>query len=236
MLKTPAIIQGHLTLESLLAAAVYERTGLMREGALEKVPVSFIQHGEDKVWLASSAFLEGCVRRDRTTIIRRRTRNEMGPGFYEPNLRARKVDPFFVDQSQGDFKALLNTYPTYEAERLVWYFVGEAEQCADMVGSLMFIGKRRGQGFGEIGDVQIREVDENPIVDAMGMVRRPIPVHLLDLIEGAAPLNTQTVLFTVAQHPAYGHQPVQCAVPPSNVLKFVLAESGEGGQQEAFFE
>lgn len=235
-LKTPAIIQGHLTLESLLAAAVYERTGLMRDEALAKVPLTSINHGDDKIWMASSVFLEGGVRRDRTTIIRRRTRDEMGPDFYEPNMRARKVDPFFVDQSKGDFKALLNTYPTYAADQLVWYFEGVSSQCAELIASLAFIGKRRGQGFGEIGDVLVRAVDENPIVDANGIVRRPIPVHLLPLIQGSAPKDRQKVLFTVAQHPFYGHKPVLCAVPPSNVLELAHAESPEGGQKEVFFE
>lgn len=222
-MKSAAIIQGPLTLESLLAAAVNEATGRIRDEALANVPIDTIDAGGTRLWMASGVFFAGAVRRTSEIIIRRRHFTEIGPDFYEPNARARKRDPYEIDQTNGNYKALMNTYPAIQANRLVWFARGDAQACAELVSSLMWIGKRRGQGFGEIDKVQVQEVNENPLVDAHGMVRRPIPADLLAQVPGAAPAQAQRLARVPCQHPTWAHPPVLCAVPQS--LELSLAPS-----------
>lgn len=236
-LKSAAIIQGALTLESLLAAAVNEATGRIRDEALSEVPIDTIDAAGSRLWMASGVFFGGSVRRASATIVRKRRFTEIGPDFYEPNARARKLDPYRIDQSEGDYKALMNAYPTVKADRLVWFARGDAQACAQLLRSLMWIGKRRGQGFGEIGPVEVHEVDESPLVDAHGMVRRPVPVDQLDHVPGAAPLQAQRLARVPFEHPTWAHPPVLCAVPHSQGLTVGAAtRPSHEPRKEVFYE
>lgn len=235
-MKTEAIIRGALTLESLLAAAVFEQTGKMREDALDLVPIErTTDHG---FWLASSVFYGGKVTHDNTSIIRRRRRDETGPDFYDANTNVRKnSDPYAVEQGRDDLKALMHEYPTVHAEKLVWFARGAAEQCRRMLESLTFIGKRRGQGFGEISSVAVTTVDEHPLLDACGMVRRPIPVTQLSLISGAAAQDKQRLAYAATAHPFWGSDAALCAIPPEADLRQIITKiQATATDDDGFFE
>lgn len=235
-MKTDAIIQGALTLESLLAAAVFEQTGKMREDALNLVPIErTTDHG---FWLASSVFYGGKVTRDTTSIIRRRRRDETGPDFYAANTTVRKKsDPYAIEQSREDFKALMHEYPTVHAEKLAWFAQGDAEQCRLMLESLTFIGKRRGQGFGEISSVAVTTVDEHPLLDACGMVRRPIPVTQLHCISGAAAQDKQRLAYVATAHPFWLADATLCAIPPETDLRQITTKiQAAATDDDGFFE
>lgn len=231
-LKSPAIIQGPLTLESLLAASIYESTGLMREDALSCVPIESVNINNKIIWQASAVIFNGYVRNGRTTIIRRIRQTEIGPEFFEPNARARKTDPWALNQASGDYKALMNTYPTIQADSLVWYAIGEAEVCAQMVRDLMFIGKRRNQGFGEIEYVEVSKTTENPILDCSGMVRRPLNVNLLPYLKDAQPQEKQLLAYVPDKHPTWANSPILCAVPPI----FCSKNEPENDGNEVFYD
>ena len=132
-MKSAAIIQGWLPLESLLAAAVFERTGKMREDALALVPLDSRMLTGDvtpdaRLWLASGANLLGHVTTAEETIIRRRRREETGPEFYTANPRARTTDPFAIEQRSYDFKALLSYpfffEPRWDVTQQTWMWSG----------------------------------------------------------------------------------------------------------------
>lgn len=217
-LASPAIIQGSLTLESLLAAAVFERTGKMRNEALSEVPLTSRQIGDDpdaRLWLASAVHHLGHVTMGEEAILRRRRRDETGPDFYTANLRAKKSCPYAIEQGRDDYKALLNPYTTTHCEALVWLGHGDAQQCANLLESLTFIGKRRGQGFGQIAEVCVRSFASDPVLWPNGLVRRPIPSAWLALIEGAAPIGQQQKAYISVKHPSWAHRPELCAVPAS---------------------
>ena len=58
-MKTPAIIQGNLTLESLLAACVFEETGKMADEALALVPIAYLDTPEGRIYEATSVMFDG---------------------------------------------------------------------------------------------------------------------------------------------------------------------------------
>lgn len=231
-LATPVILQGYLTLESLLAAAVYEETGLMRDEALAQVPIKFQETTEGKLWHASAFFYGSAPRFIPHTIIRRRRRDEIGPDFYDGNTRMRK-DPYGITQDTGDYKALLNEYKSTDAQSLVWYATGDAERCAGLVASLGGLGKRRGEGFGQIADVSVRATNAGSLVCKKGLVMRPISLPMLTHVAGA--VTDQRFENVVDRHPAWLHEEVKSAVPAQRIDVFHEAMTVHGENEEEFY-
>ena len=226
-MRGEAIIQGNLTLESLLAACVYEETGWMREDALARVPIARTDTPQGDVWSASSVMADGPYKFGEHVVVRGRSFTEMGPEFYDPNPRAR-IDGWAVEDRKGPFMRLLVPYPTLSASRLVWYACGDPVECERLLKTQNWIGKRRGSGMGEVAGFKIEAWNGNPVVDAQGRVRRPIAVRKLPYVEGALPEKLQRKIQTVDNHPSWLHEPELCAVPPS------IAEPRE--MAEMFFE
>lgn len=217
-LRCPAILQGFNTLESLLAAAVHEQTGAIREEALAQVPIA----RDGDVWQASAVFFEGFYGYGDQTTIRRRRNSETGPDYYEGRGREGKKGQWFLDQGTGAYKALLNAYRTPLCRRLVWFADGDADACERLLYSLQSIGKRRGQGFGEIDDVIAFETNESPLVDSRGLVLRPIPLEMLTGVAGAAHQDKQTCDLVAWRHPFWddGARTI-CAVPGTQNLDHI---------------
>lgn len=215
-MKTPAIIQGDLTLESLLAACVYEQTGLMREDALAEVPLAKLETPEGAIWQASAVMFSGRVKLSEHIVVRGRHFSETGDEFYAANARARK-DPWAVSQNSGDYKRLMNAYPVHEVERLVWYATGDMLACQTLLSTLKWVGKRHASGFGEIAQIDATPWSGNPLLDDNGMVRRPIAIRKLPHLEGAVPSEQQRVINCVDNHPSWAHPAELCAAPVSRL-------------------
>jgi CRISPR type IV-associated protein Csf3 len=215
-MQTPVILQGDLTLESLLAACVFQSTGLMREEALAQVPIGKIPTDFGDVWQASAVMLAGRVKQVEHTFVRGRHFTEVGPDFYAGNPRARK-DAYAIAQDNGDYKRLLNTYAALEVSSLVWYAHGDMKACRQLLATQTWLGKRRGSGFGQVAQVSVEPWGGNPLVDDTGLPRRPIPLRKLPFIEGLAARDRQRVLSCVDQHPSWAHPAELCAVPVSRI-------------------
>lgn len=228
-MKTPAILQGHLTLESLLAACVNQETGKMRDEALADVPIESRETPAGRLWLASSAMVDGRYKVSEHTVVRGRNFSETGPQFYEPNPRAR-IDQYACEQDKGDFKRLMNVYPLVEASRLVWYAKGDAEEILRLLNTQLWIGKRRASGWGEVSDYQCLPWEGDTLTDTQGMVRRPLSLEKLQHVQGALPAERQRVIYTTDEHPSWAAVPCLCAVPPS------IREPRELPAPEMFFE
>lgn len=215
-LRCPGIFDGFNTLESLLAAAIHEQTGLQRESALAHVPL--VRLGD--LWMASGMYFSGYVGQTEQVITRARRRSEIGPDYFEGRQRKSKLGRWHVDQGSGDFKRLYSTYHATECRRLVWYAEGDPEACQDLLLSLQAIGKRRGQGFGEIESCQVHLSNVSAIIDARGLVRRPIPLTMLGLVEGAADAKLQRIAVEAWKHPFWDCERVACAVPDYPMLDY----------------
>ncbi len=222
-LKTPAIIQGDLTLESLLAAAVHQESGKLRQEALDQVPIETIATPHGVIWMASAVMFDGRFKLSTHTVVRGRHFSEMGPDFYDPNPRAR-IDGWAIEQDKGPYKRLMNNYPIIEASRLVWYAKGNMRQCKRLFETQGWIGKRRGSGMGEVAEITVQPWSGNPVVDTNGMVRRPVSIPKLAYLPAALTQDRQRRISTVDSHPAWLHEPELCAVPPSRMEPRELPE------------
>jgi hypothetical protein len=211
----PAIIQGELPLESLLASCIHDRDGLMRDEALACIPIDFIDTPDGKIWQASSVMFDGKVKSSTHTVVRGRHFTEIGNDFYDGNPRAR-IDQWAVEQSKGDFIRLMNPYAQVEVDRMVWYAKGDMSACEKLVKDhVQWIGKRRGSGMGEVSAVSVTPWHGDPLLDSNGMVRRPIAIRRLRHLPGSLDASKQRVLHAVDQHPFWLHEPELCAMPIS---------------------
>lgn len=215
-LAVPVVLDGPLLLEGLCAAAVYGRTGLMRDSAMANVPIAVAAIAGLMTPLASSYFFDGLVTAGRHTVVRRRRRDEVGPEFYDGAPRARGKDPWEVEQSTGDYLALLRRYQAFDATTVSWVGVGDGEAVADLVRSLHFIGKRRGQGCGQIAAVAYSSVSASalfPLLHADGAVARPLPVAVAQALDVACSPSNARLAQCATEHPAWAHRPTLCVMP-----------------------
>ena len=215
-MKGAAIIQGSLTLESLLAACANEQTGKIRDDALADVPIGYTDTPEGRVWQATSAMVDGKYKTTEHTVVRGRHFTEVGPEFYDPNPRARK-DGWACEDTKGPYMRLLKNYPLIEASRLVWYARGDAARCLELLETQSWLGKRRGSGMGEVAGYTVEAWSGNPVVDTHGMVRRPVALRKLPHVPGALDAKFQRKIHTVDNHPSWAHDAELCAVPPNVV-------------------
>jgi CRISPR type IV-associated protein Csf3 len=233
-MKTPAIIQGDLTLESLLAACVYEETGKMRDEALDLVPIHFIETPEGRIYEASSVMFDGRIKLQQHLVIRGRHFTETGPDFYDGKKRT-KGDPWAIDQARLENKRLLNPYQVYEVSRLVWFARGDMKACKELLQTQHWIGKRRGSGFGQVSQWDAQPWTGNPLLTENGLVRRPVPLKKLPFLVDAADVAQQCVISTVDKHPAWAHPPELCAAPHSRKLSDLTAPVAEDSGEIFFF-
>lgn len=239
-LRSPILVEDFgLCLESLLAASVYAETGEMRDAALRQTGVPTMRVGADEIHLASCAFFAQPTSFGQETILRRRTREEIGPDFYAARRmrkqpatsKAQPKHAWHCEQGMGDFKALMNTYRTVSTSHLIWIAeLEDPDRAVDRIYKLAFIGKRRGQGFGEIGQVTAREVNASPLLDGVGQPRRPMLLSTWNAMQGAeSPVSVMPSAGYA--HPSWANEPELCAMPPSpfiNMESFgLLEEDGE---------
>ena len=229
-LRSPVIAMPYgLGLDSLLSAASFQASGLVGHEAMSSVPVVAtrfnagadlsMSSGSFILYHASCAYFANPVSFSKETIVRRRRRDEIGPEFFagaKPRKGASK-HPWSVDQDTGDYLALLQDYQVTNTQSLVWYVDTDQPQViCDLLASLAFIGKRRGQGFGELGQVSYRVAggdNGTALFDANGYPRRPIPLSFSE--NYACNKNARVEPSSGYSISAWENEPILCVMPPS---------------------
>lgn len=78
----------------------------------------------------------------------------------------------------GKYRSWMNSLMLIAAEKVTFYFDGDKEQVADLLGDLTHIGVRRVAGFGKVTGFEIIETAQDfSCFDAQGFPQRPIPVE-----------------------------------------------------------
>lgn len=182
-LRSPLIRQGFMTLDALLMAN------------LHRGDVSDLLRCEDGLYFASAANLVGTTQPLRTAFVAS-MRAETTPEWLEviaPNARSELV-PLY-DDGTGKLKKtnsvaigalkrktagnVLNAYGAISAAAVEWHAQGDAQAVLDAVSDILFIGKKRTAGFGEISPKgwEIEEGDLNGVRGPYGgSPLRPVPV------------------------------------------------------------
>lgn len=183
-LATPFYLAQTLTLDALLSAAIFKKTGLMGIEAIPHIPLSH----KDGIFKGSSLF---CHPRYRHVVVGRvmalRNKHDLSVDVFSPNKRGGK-EYVYVDQKRGEYKACMNAYPGISADEVYFWGVGDMKAVADLLGNyILGIGKRSNAGAGEIIDIQCDKLDDDfSWVTQRGMPARPLPIQTWETMGGAS--------------------------------------------------
>lgn len=170
-LKTPAMLRPDMTLDAILAAAIYRQTNDI-ERAHRDVPLKCSPEG---VWHASCVTLR---------------EGEWCDQGYVARLSGRDLEPVRYSDAPRDRHGRIRVFlggRTYAAQvRRLKQFIGRVQfdGCGDvertraLIGSLPGIGKNTSQGGGRIADIEIDRSDADQSVVVEGMPSRPVPVRV----------------------------------------------------------
>ena len=92
----------------------------------------------------------------------------------------------------------MNSYTAFDAPQITWYAEGDGEAVQRLLSDVMFIGKRRGSGFGEVSGWSIEKGDLDGVVGPFGSPLRPVP---LDMFSG----DKASLKVDASWKPAYWH-------------------------------
>lgn len=164
-LRTPLIQMGYTTLDALLMAT------------LETGDVSHLLRCETGLYYASAGFpVEGIAGPNAAFIASMRP--EHTPEWLDviaPNTMKGDVQIGLARQREGG--NVLNSYPTTTASAVEWYATGDMSAVLEVVAPIMFIGKRRASGYGEVVRWEAEPGVLDGIVGHLGEPLRPIPVE-----------------------------------------------------------
>lgn len=226
LLDTPLVLSADsfLTLDALLAAAVFKRTHDV-EAAHGGVPLSTtcgIFHG-------SAAFVRNPLRRSRPGFKRgfqpveemwiQKLAYQTGTGKNsdKPLARQGRIDT----QRASGHKSSTDEFMAYDTNQVIWMGCGNVDAVQDLLTEIAFIGKKSRQGYGQVAEFIVDEVDLDESLWSVrhGAARptRPIP---LPIWRDAG--HTDHGLITrpcAARLPYFGAQPEMCVVPMSRDVK-----------------
>lgn len=177
---TPMIVHKSLTLDALLAAAIFNRDGIEGEAANALLPLAF----EDGVAKASCIQFPRGIRphKDQASYIRALKKSDLYPEFYAPDGKRGETrgDYLFCPGDKGKngiMDAKLHFYETTQVPYVFFYGVGDPDACQRLItGYLLGIGKKHTSGRGEIGEVFWEESEDYSWVSESGLPMRQLPV------------------------------------------------------------
>ena len=183
---------GYLTLDALLAALIFERTGDVdvAHGTVPLANTNGLFHG-------SAAIFEPVDSRRVSFVANLRAAHALDPDLLPKNKDGkvhRKIGP----KRRQDFGAVMNGYTAFDAAGIVWYAEGDGAAVARLLDGAPFIGKRRGSGFGEVRRWTVEGGDWDGVVGPFGAPLRPVPVEMFAGDRSALKVEA-------AWRPAYWH-------------------------------
>lgn len=170
-LQTPAVIQQDITLDAILAAALYRLDGDL-DGAHSKIPLS----RTDGVWHGSQVeFLDGEFHE--IPFISRLARRDFDPSNYSG--AANRKGKIRVFTGGGIYGAQLRKLRSFIGS-IAFDGCGDVDQVRMLIESLSGIGKNVRQGMGRLRaeDIDIELLDSDQSLAIGGVPSRPVPVEV----------------------------------------------------------
>ena len=180
---------GYLTLDALLAAVLFERSGDV-DAAHEAVPLA----RSGGLFHASAAILEPWDSRPVSFVANLRAGHALDPDLLKRERG--KVHRKIGRSRRQDFGAVMNRYAAVAAPEAVWYAEGDAEAAERLLEGVDFIGKRRASGFGEVSRWSFEESELDGVTGPFGEPLRPVPA---EMFAG----DTSALKVEAAWRPAY---------------------------------
>lgn len=212
VLATPFFQNHRLTLDGLLSAAIFKKTGSCGEDSIPLIPLV----SEKGIFKASSLF---CHPQYRSLSFGRigtmRKGADLSSEEFAPNKRGGKQYTF-IDQARGPYKSMMTEYLGISSQEVYFWGVGDPDAVEYLINNyLLGIGKRSNAGAGEILSVNYTEIEEDlSWVTRKGLPARPLPVEVWRTI---SEVELPTVPLRV-NVPYYRSEEVQAVFPKSYLV------------------
>lgn len=169
-LRTPGCIRPDLTLDAVLAAALFRLHGDV-ERAHREIPLQ----NTDGVWHGSRVrFLQGEFAQAR--YVARLSHRDFDPAGYS-GAENRKGE-IRINIGGGDLSPQVRNLPVF-AGSIAFDACGDAQAVEDLLWQLRGIGKNVRQGWGRVAQIQIHPQERDTSVrDANDEPCRPVPAEL----------------------------------------------------------
>lgn len=206
-LRTPSCLNRDLTLDAVLAAAMYQLTGDL-ELAHSKLPLA----QTDGVWHASTIdFLAG--EHSKQPYVAKLAHSDFDPTGYsgETNRKGR----IRINIGGGYLSPQLRKLPTFIGT-VAFEGNGDIDQVGELLESLPGLGKNVRQGLGRMAMIEVTGTSQDrSVVSEPGVPARPVPVPVWEAWGNSADSVATDV---VGWSPPYWkeEQHVLCAVPTTS--------------------
>lgn len=224
-LAMPVITGRRLMLDGTLSSILFSLTEDV-ETSLSQIPLRKtlgMPHG-------SMAILEKPCRPVSVTLVQSVVRHVIAHDvvpYIIPQASKNTTYPYGdrLDEGAEPYRNRNSTVTAYATPALWWFGVGDLELVQDLIGTLRFLGKRAGSGFGEIRDIDVERLDARAdrfgLMDAKGNPLRPIPVHLWPQItnEPIGAIESESW-----QAPYWRTPRATCVVPPTHYRTMTVGE------------
>ena len=163
---------GYMTLDSLLAGIIFDRTGDL-EKAHAEIPLASV----GGLWHGSAAIVEKIDTGRKAFVANLRAMHDLEHALVEKN-RQGKVHTTLGLTRRRQFGAVMNSYRAFAAPSVTWYATGDASKIDELLKDVEFIGKRRASGYGQVTGVRIEKDELDGVVGHFGEPLRPVPVEM----------------------------------------------------------
>jgi hypothetical protein len=207
-LASSVIVGRRLTLDALLAALIFERTGDPDE-AHSTIPLS----RPGGVWAGSAALLEGPAPVRPVSVIQAlKARLDVTPDMVRPGKRGYPR----VEEARGPYRNRMTDYKAYDAAAVWFTGTGDIDRVRELVEHVPGVGAKRTSGYGRVESVILRRggTDAAGIAFADGSPARPVP---LDAWQARGGARADTAL-EACRPPYWDGTRVLCALPTHTVV------------------
>ncbi len=199
------IIVRNTTLDALIAGVLVEQ-GMAVEDAHRSIPIKCV----DGLFHASCSRYDGVVHRGKRSFTAcMRAQHDIDIDWVErkPNGAIKRKIGL---QRRADCGNVMSTYEVTHCPSVTWHAEGDPEHVLELLEKVLFIGKRRASGYGQVRDWELSESSLGGLIDEDGLPLRPIP---LEMWSG----SREAIRADVAWKPAYWHHENRaiCVVPQS---------------------
>ena len=220
-LKSPLIFDMPISLDALLAFALYQETDDLHV-AHEELPLK----RTGGVWHASQIRMEGPVMYQSVDFSMSLKESDMDKRLFAPGRSNRYS---YIDQVRGEHKANLDRYPglVSKTNKVHFFAFGDKEKIEALLRSNVFsLGKKHQQGYGSISSLTVESADDDFSLyhPEMG-VMRPIPIDLVLPFEISSQKTASEL--TAFAPPYYQTEQKLCYVPSSIVYTAMDIEQDE---------
>lgn len=220
-LATPFVMgRTRLTLDGLLSAAVFRKTGLQGEQCIPHIPLE----QAEGIFKASSLFISDDARLSHIKVGRGMSLkglNDLSMEHFLPN--SAKGDRYLsVDQQRGPYKANITAYSALNATAVCFYGVGDAQAVKLLIDTYITgIGVHASTGFGQILSTEIEQLeagDESHWITESGLPARPLPIELWENLPNRQ--TEQAPANVAVRFPYWDSSNLALAVFPSEYTHF----------------